>query len=181
MHAPAYMRLWLLLCSDLAIRSGTAARIAPRHYDPLKRELRFTTKHQERVTLPVTEAVAVMLADCDMNDSTPFVFQLRRRHATARHPDPKTREPANQLRAQFQRLRIKVGINRRITPHDLRRTTACAIYDQTRDLRIAQSVLGHKRLQSTLHYLDHHTHRVDVATLEAAKRPYLVARKEQSA
>jgi hypothetical protein len=45
--APDDIRLWLLLCSDLAMRSGTASRIGPTNYDPRRRELRFTTKCDE--------------------------------------------------------------------------------------------------------------------------------------
>ena len=51
--APKHVRLWLHLCSDLAMRSGTAAKIAPHNYDPATGLLKFTTKYNERLTLPV--------------------------------------------------------------------------------------------------------------------------------
>ena len=56
--APDDIRLWLLLCSGLAMRSGTASRIGPANYDPRRREMRFTTKCDEALTLPVTAEVA---------------------------------------------------------------------------------------------------------------------------
>lgn len=74
--APQHLRLWLLLCSDLAIRSGTASRIGPRNYNAASRELRFTTKLGERLTLPVTAEIAAYIAQCDPADPSPFVRRV---------------------------------------------------------------------------------------------------------
>jgi integrase len=41
--APEHIRLWLLLCSDMAIRSGTAARLGFRNYSAERGELAFIT------------------------------------------------------------------------------------------------------------------------------------------
>jgi hypothetical protein len=38
-HAKPSLKLWLLLCSDLALRSGTAAQARPAHYDAARRRL----------------------------------------------------------------------------------------------------------------------------------------------
>ena len=57
-HAPADLRLFIALCADLAIRSGTAVRISPAEYDPARGTLRFTTKKGARVAIPVTAEVA---------------------------------------------------------------------------------------------------------------------------
>jgi hypothetical protein len=55
--ASPHLRLWLLLCSDLAMRSTTAANIKPQDYNAETREVRFTTKFSEKLTLPVTREV----------------------------------------------------------------------------------------------------------------------------
>lgn len=60
--APRHMRVWLLLCSDLAIRSGTAARLLPENYNPETRELSFRTKFSAAQTLPVTQELAELFA-----------------------------------------------------------------------------------------------------------------------
>ncbi|MGD0548012.1 MAG: hypothetical protein ABR991_09360 [Terracidiphilus sp.] len=46
-HANAALQLWLLLCSDLAIRSGTAVKLNLTNYDQRRGELRFTTKAKQ--------------------------------------------------------------------------------------------------------------------------------------
>ena len=177
--APAHMRLWLLFCSDLAIRSGTAVRLAPEHYDPVRRKLTFTTKYGEKLTLPTTNAIERMLDDCDMRNPEPFVRQLWQNYRRVNLPPQRT----DQLRLlqAFARLRRRVGIERRITPHDLRRTTAVAMYQHTRNVRKVQALLGHRNMNSTIWYLDHDLEPVDVEILETIKKPYIVHRKEQPA
>ena len=77
----------------------------------------------------------------------------------------------NSLRRAFTRFRISLGITRRVTPHDLRRTTAVAMYKHSGDLRAVQALLGHANLNSTLHYLDHDLRPIERSTLEILKRP----------
>jgi site-specific recombinase XerD len=83
------------------------------------------------------------------------------------------------LRRCFARLRLRAGIGRRITPHDLRRTTAVAMLESTADIRDVQALLGHRTLNSTIWYLDHDLRPVKRSVLELIKRP--VWRKELSA
>lgn len=180
--APQTLRLFILLCSDQAIRSGTAVRIGPEHYNPRARELRFRTKYDEKVCLPVTEELAAILDTCDLTSSLPFITQLRRKEqpraaARATHP---TVDP-HRLRKELRALERELGFAKRIVPHDLRRTTAVALYRRTQDLRKVQALLGHHNLQSTFWYLDHDLEPLDVADLEAIKRPYIVTRKERTA
>ncbi len=175
------MRLFILLCSDLAIRAGTAAILGPRHYDPASGELRFTTKKAERLTLPVTEEIAATLRQCNMSTDTPFIRQLWRAERThGKKPYEQANSRASTLTAKFRRLKNDAGITRKLTPHDLRRTTAVALYKHTADARDVQALLGHRSLQSTIWYLDHDLRPVNRANLEIIKRPFLV-RKEQTA
>ena len=158
--AAPYVKVWLLLCSDLAIRSGTAARLGPRNYDAQRRTLTFITKGGRNMTLPVTaqlDAIIAPLARLDPNES--YVNLL--------HPSGTAGPTA--LRLAMREIRKRIGIKKNIRPHDLRRTTANEIYTNTRDLRIVQAVLGHKRLDSTLHYLGHGSDPVDLNVLELAK------------
>lgn len=177
--APPSLRLWILFCSDLAIRSGTAARIAPCHYDHTARVLRFVTKRQACLTLPVTAEVQELIETCDLDSPVSFVRQLwiREPRQAGYQPAPNGKT-ADRLRSRFRELCLRVGITRRIIPHDLRRTSAVAMYKATGDIRDAQSLLGHKHLQSTLWYLDHDMNPVQRDLLEQIKRPFLVARKE---
>ena len=75
------------------------------------------------------------------------------------------------MRTEFRRLYKAQGINRRIVPHDLRRTTAVAMLKETGDIRDVQSILGHRQLQSTFWYLDHDARPVDLSVLERLKLP----------
>ncbi|MGC2616047.1 MAG: hypothetical protein WA354_18590 [Terracidiphilus sp.] len=130
------MRLWLLLCSDLAIRSGTASRIAPSNYNAKLRQLRFTTKLGERLTLPVTDEIAEYFATCDLTDPEPFVRQIHKREY--RHGTNVLTPRANYahtLGIAFYRLRKSLGITRKLTMHDFRRTTVVALYEHTHDAR----------------------------------------------
>jgi site-specific recombinase XerD len=71
----------------------------------------------------------------------------------------------------FKHLLRRLGLDDRIRPHDFRRTTAVRVLNLTRDLRDVQSLLGHKRMSTTVHYLDHGLHPVTLSTLELAKLP----------
>lgn len=158
-RAPKNLRCYILLCSDLALRKSTAAKVCPNDYDAERREISVTTKYANKVTLPVTEELAVLFATCKGEASVPYVAQLSRCGRIA----------ASTLALALNKLRKECGITKQLTSHDLRRTTAKTVYDLTKDLRIVQAVLGHKDLQTTLIYLDHRATPVQVATLELAK------------
>ncbi len=178
------LRLFLLLCSDLALRSGTAVRISGHHYDSHSRTIRFTSKGNTPQVLPVTEEIAHMIAPLDHATLVPYVWQIRmREHPDKHHIDhlKPTRAEATAFRRELTAVRLKLGITRRIVPHDLRRTTAVAALRLTQDLRVVKALLGHKDLKTTLWYLDHDTETVTHETLEALKRPYLVKPTERTA
>lgn len=170
------LRLWLLLCSDLAIRSGTASKLSRANYDKEQRELRFITKGQSKQTLPVTAEIAALLEPLNHASDVPYIWQLRRKEQVS--GKAASTYYANTLRAELRALRRSLGL-RRIIAHDLRRTTAVAVYEQTQDLRAVQQLLGHIDLGTTLAYLDHDSVKVKRSTLEIIKRP--AWRKEQTA
>jgi integrase len=177
--APDGLRLWLLLCSDLAIRSGTAAAIGPANYDPESAQLRFTTKHHAQMTMPVTEEIRDLIAKCDKDDPTPYARQLwQQGRAKQNRPLTSGFEKGGTLRRHFRELCAEIGITRRITPHDMRRASAVSMLEQTHDVRDVQALLGHRNLTSTLWYLDHDLRPVKRATLELIKTA--AWRKEQT-
>lgn len=169
------LRLWLLFCSDLAIRSGTAYKLGPEHYDAGRQELVFVTKYGENLTLPVTEEIAALLAECNLKYWEPFVAQLRRRYWgwSGLLSEQQRRGMCNSMHRHFRLLLQSLEITRKLRPHDLRRTAAVRLYKATGDLRDVQSFLGHRSLNATLWYLDHDLRPMERKTLELIKRPVL--------
>ncbi len=154
------MRCFVLLCSDLALRSGTAVRISPSHYDEEAETVSFITKKQSAQTLPVTEELRAIFKSakrCPAN--MPYVTFLSTR---------KGRQRVSYAQ-NFKHLLRRLGLDERIRPHDFRRTTAVRVLEVTHDVRDVQALLGHKRLATTMHYLDHGIKPVSVKTLELAK------------
>lgn len=177
---PTHVRLWLLLCSDLAIRSGTAAALGPRHYNRDTATLQFTTKKQAKVHLPVTAEIKELIERCDLNLDVPFVRQLwQPTTGPAMRADTTVLNMTMSLRATMCRALANAGLPHTFIPHDLRRTTAVAMLEATHDIRDVQALLGHSSLQSTIWYLDHDLRPIKRGTLELIKRP--AWRKEQTA
>ena len=160
------------MCSDLAIRSGTATTLTPGNYDADSRTLTFRTKYQSAQRLPVTAELAALLDKCKDAD-LPFISQLEGSHGnkSSTRATPALMRPISQvvMTATYRRLKNRLGITRKLTPHDLRRTTARRVYDATRDLRLVQALLGHADLQSTLWYLQDDLTQIPVNTFELAK------------
>lgn len=160
--APPHLRLYLLLCSDLAIRSGTAVKIAPCHYNREDKTITFKTKNQVVVSLPVTSRIATLFnvaIDFEPGSEEPFVQLLG---------GSKGNWKQHSYGRQLKLLKKSLGIVEAFTSHDLRRSTAREVYNLTHDLRTVQAVLGHTNLASTYHYLQPHIERPTVEILEAA-------------
>lgn len=181
-HARPALRAMLILCSDLAIRSGTAVKIGYDNYDPERHTLSFTSKKDAHVTLATTQAVQELIDQCDPNSRLPFISQIRAREVARRgRPSRHPQMNVGTLHVELKALRAKLGITKRIIFHDLRRSAAVAALRYTGNLRTVQSLLGHRSLQSTIWYLDHDLYPVDTDTLEAIKKPHLVWKKEHTA
>ena len=173
------MKLFLLLCSDLAMRSGTVNKINGSNYDRERREFRFTTKGGSIQMLPVTEEIARIIDPLDQTSKVPFVWQLREKEA-AQGKRVAWNYGRDVLYKELREMEKELGFTRRIIPHDLRRTTAVAMLRETHDLRAVKALLGHDDLKSTLWYIDHDNTPVELDTLEKIKRPFIV-RKERTA
>lgn len=165
--APPHLRLLILLCSDMAMRSGTASRVGPDDWSPERQEFRFETKFGTKQTLPATAEIAELIGKCSMESQQSFVRQLWPRN----NPETPAVVAAASLRQQYGALAKRLNLDRGTRLHDLRRTTAVAVLKHTHDLRDVQAVLGHRSLVSTLWYLDHDLRPVKRSTLEIIKRP----------
>jgi integrase len=169
--APLHLRLFTLLCSDLAIRSGTAVRISPENYDPTQGELHFTTKLGERLTLPITAEIKALIGQCDLSNNQSFVRQLHTGQPNSNLLSTRPDRYKHTIGSAFRALCHSIGITRKLTPHDFRRTTAVRLYEETGDARDVQALLGHRSLASTIWYLDHDLRPVKLANLEYINRP----------
>lgn len=141
--APPYMRLFTLLCWQLALRFSEALRVTPASYDPTARTITVTVKggHQRRIpTTPLVEELITVASHIGDRD-TSCVDLLHGSHLTA--------QAMHQHWWKHARAKNAPGIR----PHDLRRTTATALYAVSKDLRAVQQYLGHSELTSTTHYL----------------------------
>ena len=106
-HAPDHLRLLeLLLCSDLAIRSGTADPTQPRPLQLPAPHPSLHTKCGERLTLPITnELLRPLIESCDPETNpAPFVRQLWRKNASGKGPRPdQSKDTPSPLSKQFAR------------------------------------------------------------------------------
>lgn len=166
-----HIKCWLLLCSDMAIRSGTAARISPKHYDKGKGTLTFRTKYSNAQTLEVTAELRALLDTPGLDPDLPYVAQLARgkEWRTGRPLQCLGRMSHRSMHGAWRRLKEAAGVRKELRPHDLRRTTVRRVYELTHDLRKAQALLGHSDLTSTLWYLQAQHATVSAETLELAK------------
>jgi len=153
--ARPHQRLWVLLCSDLAIRSGTAARLTPANFDPARKTVSFVTKFESAQTLPVTPAIAELVALCPQPD-VPCVAQLA----------PTPTQSAHGLNTWWTRTVKRLGLRTGLRPHDLRRATAVRVYAETRDVLLVKALLGHRDAATTWWYLDHDVTPVDAALID---------------
>ena len=116
-RASMAMRCYVLLCVEEGLRSGTAVKIAPRHYDQETRTISFVTKKQTTQTVPVTHELCVMFNAAIKEgcpDGMPFVVFLSPRRGRKRAS----------FGSNFRRLLRNRSLDTDIRPHDLRRTTA---------------------------------------------------------
>ncbi len=56
------------------------------------------------------------------------------------------------LHDRWNKWKKQAGVRQELRLHDLRRGIARRVYATSGDLRVVQSLLGHKQLSSTLHY-----------------------------
>ena len=142
--AVPWMRAFICLCIDHAMRFSEAVNAEIANYDREKRTLRFITKGHQLHTLPVSEELRLIIDTApgwyEPNDTILLVL-------AGKQIGP------FRVRVEWKKLKTKANVNPALRPHDLRRTLATRIYQHTKDIRLVQQALGHHNLQATLCYL----------------------------
>ena len=103
-----------------------------------------TTKGRRERLVPLSASLAEELTAYlrMVSPQGPWLFGFRPGHP----PSP------DHLRKRLKRAVLAAGISKRVTPHLLRHTYAPLLLDAGTDLRVIQTVLGHRSLSSTLRY-----------------------------
>jgi len=140
--APPFLRFAILTAAHTGTRTGSIVKLGPAEWDGAR--LTYETKKGHRHITPVSAELANIIR---------AAMVLRPSAATfieALHGVPLT---AHLLSRWIQRLRVRVGIKRQVTLHDMRRGLAHRVYAETRDLAMTQKVLGHSSPEQTQWYL----------------------------
>ena len=154
--AKPWLRCIVLLGIHCGSRRSDCMKVKPANYNPETHTLQIRQqKTDEPVIIPTTQAVDKLFADlpADADPQQPL-YRL--------YGGPCTREAVT---GAWNRLKKETQVNPKLWIHDLRRTLAVSIYEISKDLRVAEQVLGHRSLAATVRYLEHR----DPSTL----RPYL--------
>jgi integrase len=143
-RASAGMKLFILLCLDAGLRSGTARQITRENWKPESGVLTFETKGDRHMTVPATARLATLL------NAAAGLAAPGQSLIAALSPISEKNFASNR---RWNRLRKRCPVNQQLRPHDLRRTAATRLYQQTKDLRAVQQFLGHRSLLSTVRYI----------------------------
>lgn len=144
-HSPPWFRFFLRLCRVLGLRHSEAMLLTPDAFNEDTQTLNFHRKMHGTSSLPVTPEIAEAIRYARSQE--PHAPILR----TLGSPgETLTREVIDRA---WRKARAAAGADPRLIIHDLRRTAATRIYDLTHDLRLAQQLLGHRHMSSTLLYI----------------------------
>lgn len=147
--AEPWLRCWILLCSDLALRFSEARQIRPSSWDREKQEVTYIKKGGDTYVLPLSDELEQIFSLAPQEDDRPFIEALK---GPARGGKPLADQT---IRDAWNALKKRTGVPANLNPHDLRRTTAVLAYEHTKDIRAVQQLLGHRNLASTCVYLAH--------------------------
>lgn len=160
--APLHLKLFIHLCSQLALRFMEAYRLTTTDYNSESHTIRVLVKGGKTRTLPTTPEIETLINAARQGSAEATVIET----LAGRSLQPKA------IRAQFHALVKKTGVNPAINPHDMRRTTATRLYQMTKDLPAVQQMLGHDNLTSTLHYIAPLATENLKPLIDALRRPY---------
>jgi integrase/recombinase XerD len=161
---------------------------------------RITVKLLVTTGIRVGELVRIDISDLDLADGTlkihgkgnrqrlVYLFDPALNQALERYLARRRKQPAEssrlfitqrggayttqKIRKLLGDLATKAGIERRITPHMLRHTTATQLLEAGVDIRYVQKLLGHQSISTTEIY----THVTDQGLRGALRRAYQVSR-----
>jgi len=118
-----------------------------RHIDWRTAELRVTGKGRKTRTIPMSNAVQSLLKALPRANEKVFTYEVQKPRGGAERL-PMT---ANGLRMMFDRSVRRAGIED-FRFHDLRHTCATRLLRQSGNLRLAQRLLGHTDIATTMKY-----------------------------
>lgn len=168
--APGWLKLILLLTRYCALRATTALTLTAADVDQQTWHIRRRTKAQMSISIPCGPRVREMLRFA-LHMAEPgqyLVNALGGNGATRKQLYDNCNHAINKLKRDLK-------IHGKWTLHDLRRTAARDLYDNTHDLRLVQALLGHANLAQSLWYLSDATHTLTAEHMEQS------ARKEKTA
>jgi integrase len=140
--APPWLRLFILLCWQTALRFSEAIAVTPRSFNPERNTATIRTKGDKVRTIPLTEEILELIRPTLEGDPDKSCVALLKG----------TRCSPGAIRSAWCQLCKRLKIEN-VNPHDLRRTTATRLYWKTKDIRLVQQYLGHDSMTSTLRYL----------------------------
>ena len=165
--APKWQYCWLILTAAHGVRFAEAQRICPQSFNENTGTFSFRAKGGGTHTLPANDELIRLFEEaqpCD-DPTRPLIQLFFDREwpaiAASRRPRPGKKLRNGKLSTDYiykawDRLKKLANVNPNLHPHDLRRTLAVKMFDLTNDLRDVKRMLGHKNLQTTAMYLEHH-------------------------
>lgn len=151
-EAAPWFRCVMLSCYELGLRSGTAARLAPKHWNPERHTITITTKKNHTITLPVSPRLEELFLAAETDPETPF--WLAHRGEVRLRPNRTLKANVRVIRAEWERHKKRLGLPTNLWMHDLRRSLCVHVYENTSgDLVASQAALAHRHLATTLRYL----------------------------
>lgn len=142
------MQLAILLCHDSGLRVSEALRICPQSFTG-ENQITFLQKGNRERTTSITARTKALMDTSDPTPTTPYVTELWPTNGNT-HSAIITRRT---VEAAWRRLKRRLHMRPELHIHDLRHTIATAAYEQTKDLRIAQGILGHDSIATTARYI----------------------------
>ncbi len=150
-HAQPWLRLFILLCTQLGLRYAEAMRVSPTSWNRGDRTITVSTKGGKLRTIPTTVAIEEILAAAQPAPGEEHESCVRilkgKRYGAKLSPQHWT------VHHHWKKLKEAARVNPDLTIHDLRRTAATMLYRSTLDVLAVQQFLGHADLKATSAYL----------------------------
>lgn len=144
--AQPWERAWIILQAECGLRISEAFAAAEANHNRDDRTITIVAKGGKPRVIPTTDELEALFAIAPEADaSTPLIDRLR----------GKPIKPQGRW-DHWKKFLARAGVREELNPHDLRRSAALRLYEQSRDLRAVQRMLGHDSLTSTLQYLEHY-------------------------
>lgn len=141
------------LCGQVGCRVREAIMIEPRDLNAQRMSLTIRGKGDKTRVVPITPEAWEVLA-------VPTTRALLERRTIVGFGDERY------ARRRITELGVLAGLTRGVASHDLRATLATHMYNQTKNLRFVQEVLGHASIKTTQLYLG-----IDFEDIREGMRP----------